>query len=112
MNKREGYQQGDVLLSGLHKLPSGLRKIAPKNGRYILAEGEHTGHSHDLKEGEVEVYVNTEGQQFVKLLTDEAYLTHNTHGPQVLRKSEYQFFQVDQVKEIDPFTEEIREVQD
>jgi hypothetical protein len=110
--KRRGYQQGDVLLVGLSALPEGLRKVTPKDGKYVLVEGEHTGHSHRMDANEVEVYVNEKGRQFIKLLTDVASLKHQTHDVQIVESKMYHFFEVERIQEIDPFTEEIREVQD
>jgi hypothetical protein len=110
--KRQGYQQGDVLLVGLTALPTGLKKVNPHNGQYLLVEGEHMGHSHRMDANEVEVYVNEGGRQFIELLTDSAALHHQTHHAQIGERKMYHFFEVERIQEIDPYTEEIREVQD
>jgi hypothetical protein len=41
-------RQGDVLLKKCSKMPGGMKKIAPVNGRLVLAEGEATGHAHTI----------------------------------------------------------------
>ena len=41
-------RQGDVLLKKCSKMPEGLEKIQPINGRLVLAEGEATGHAHTI----------------------------------------------------------------
>jgi hypothetical protein len=42
------YRQGDVLLVRHESQPSGLKPVAPENGRVILARGEGTGHQHSI----------------------------------------------------------------
>jgi len=42
------YRQGDVLIIPTTDKPTGLSPVAPKAGRFILAEGEATGHHHSV----------------------------------------------------------------
>jgi hypothetical protein len=43
-------RQGDVGFAQIDKMPdlSGLKKVSPRNGLFILAEGEATGHHHSI----------------------------------------------------------------
>jgi hypothetical protein len=71
-------RQGDVLLSPdsapLDELD--LRKL----DHCTLAEGEVTGHSHRITQGEAELYQNNE-VLYLKVLSKTALLTHEEHAP-------------------------------
>jgi hypothetical protein len=71
-------RQGDVLLSPssapLHKL--NLQKL----NHCTLAEGEVTGHSHRITQGEADLYQNNE-VLYLKVLSETALLTHEEHAP-------------------------------
>ncbi len=41
-------RQGDVLIIACDKIPKAARKVAPENGRLIVARGEATGHHHSF----------------------------------------------------------------
>jgi hypothetical protein len=67
-------RQGDViLLSAEHvegqKLP-----------HLILAEGEATGHTHRIAEGQAELY-EQEGTLYLSVISDSAVLAHEEHQP-------------------------------
>jgi hypothetical protein len=67
-------RQGDViLLSAVHvegqKLP-----------HLILAEGEVTGHTHRIAEGQAELY-EQEGRLYLSVISDSAMLAHEEHHP-------------------------------
>ena len=47
--------QGDMLIIRIDRLPEGLQKVEPENGRHILAHSE-TGHHHVMLAERVEVY--------------------------------------------------------
>ena len=42
------YRQGDVLIVEIEEIPEETKKAIPKNGKWILAEGEATGHAHAI----------------------------------------------------------------
>ena len=109
LNKiREIFQQGDLICAKIHTLPCGVQKILPKDKRYVIIEGEHTGHTHaiyekgwgDMYEGEGKFYID------VKIPVE---VRHEEHRPQVILPGVYE---INRVREIDPFTEEVRSVQD
>lgn len=73
-------RQGDVyLMPAKYFSLDGAKPIEPVNGRYILAEGEATGHHHS-------VAVETCGGLFdlagktVLVVTEPTQLTHQEHG--------------------------------
>jgi hypothetical protein len=111
MIKEELRQQGDVLLFTAAKLPAGATEVKPVNGRLILAEGETTGHAHAL---DLRSYPNS---KLFKLETGELYLSvvdpviiyHEEHKPVSLPSGTHR---VGIVREVDPFSDEIRSVQD
>lgn len=70
-------RQGDVGFAELDKMPdvAGLKKVSPRNGLLILAEGEATGHHHsivldDLKTDEVELYEAPNGTMYLRTKKD------------------------------------------
>ncbi len=96
------YQQGDVLITKVSEVKG------KKLNHLTLAEGEATGHHHTITKGEAELYEH-EGTLFLKVLSDEAELTHQEHNTVVLPKGNYE---VSRVREFDHFAEEARRVQD
>jgi len=95
-------QQGDVL----------IKKVAEIKGKKLkhltLAEGEFSGHSHTITEGDAELYEH-EGTMFLKVTSEEATLTHQEHGTITIPRGDYK---IDRVREYDHFFEESRTVQD
>lgn len=61
------YRQGDVLIERIDKIPSGLKKQKPENGRIILAHGEVTGHAHAFSPEQCEKFIDTEGREYFHL---------------------------------------------
>ncbi|MGD1717002.1 hypothetical protein [Hydrocoleum sp. CS-953] len=67
-------RQGDVILQPI-KLTSGK-----KLSHLTLAEGEVTGHSHQITCGNAELY-EKDGTLYLKVLSETASLTHEEHKP-------------------------------
>lgn len=118
-------QQGDVLIVKIDKIPEGLRKMIPTNGKFVLREGEETGHAHiiDLKQfnteveckedseiidPQVELYYDDNDQLWLRTGKD-CVITHEEHNPITIDPGEYK---IDTVREIDPFEEEIKYIRD
>lgn len=105
---REGYQQGDLLLIRRTSMPEGGNPIMAKGGRYVLAEGEHTGHAHVIDDApSVELY-EVDGVLWLRVM-EPMPTTHEEHKPQIVKPGIYE---IARVKEVDPFTDEIRSVMD
>ena len=101
------YQQGDVLIKS-GKIPQKAKKIKSKDGKYVLAEGEATGHSHSIIDvPEVEFY--KEDRQLFFKTTKDVTVTHEEHNPITIKSGEYL---IDIVQEYDHFEEEARRVID
>ena len=80
------YRQGDVLIEKVAEIPAGAA-VAPKAGRYVLAEGEATGHAHtvDARYGEL---VESRGMLYLRL-TAAAPLEHQEHATITLEPGTY-----------------------
>ena len=104
------YQQGDVLLDVMEGtvLPEG-KEILPREGRFILAEGETTGHAHALEAAKgITMIEDPQGNVYLKLVRQEV-LKHEEHGRITLPPGVYK---VRKVQEYDHAAEEARNVAD
>lgn len=85
-------RQGDVLIermdASVSTMPGTERK--PSNGRYILVEGEATGHHHSVAAEDIDtLFANDEtGEMFLRVMR-ETRLTHQEHAPIVLTPGTY-----------------------
>lgn len=78
-------RQGDVLLRQIAAVPA---VATQEKGPCILAYGEATGHSHQVKTGgEIWVDVNENGRRYLKVLEDTT-LDHEEHSCAVLAKGD------------------------
>ena len=96
-------QQGDCLIFGIDVVPEG-----EKLNHLVLMEGEMTGHAHRISQGLAELF-ESGSTKYLKVLSDEAVLTHEEHGPITIPKGTYK---IGRVREFDHFSEEARAVQD
>jgi hypothetical protein len=108
--KELSNQQGDVLLVKVDRLPDGLKPAKRGERGYVLAEGETTGHAHviDAPADDVDVFVDEKGELFVRA-KKAVTIKHEEHKHQKIKRGVYK---VGKVREIDPFSEEIRSVRD
>jgi hypothetical protein len=67
-------RQGDVLI-----IPSDIIPIGTKLPHLTLAEGELTGHRHQISNGESELFERG-GVLYLKVLSPTALLTHEEHA--------------------------------
>jgi hypothetical protein len=67
-------RQGDVLI-----IPSDTAASGNKLPHLTLAEGEVTGHRHQISNGEAELY-ERDGILYLKVLSPTAILTHEEHA--------------------------------
>jgi len=79
------YRQGDVLLVPVAKVPDGAKRLRAK--RLILAEGEVTGHVHELVGGEVELSEQA-GVVFARIMSAPE-LRHVEHAAQTIEPGIY-----------------------
>jgi hypothetical protein len=113
-------QQGDVLIFPVDKIP---KTAKPVKGA-TLALGEFTGHHHTLFDtvdaaapasnnpfemGSATVNLFEDGEYKYAQVTKEVYLKHQEHKPIRIDPGTYR---IGIVREVDPFSDEIRSVQD
>ena len=100
-------QQGDVLVFEA-SIPKDAIPIQAKQGRFVLAEGEATGHAHVIDAIPGVSMFRLANTLFLSALS-QVTVKHEEHKPITIPPGT---FRIDQVKEIDPYTEEIRKVRD
>ena len=76
-------RHGDVLIVS-SAVPEGAKKL----NHLVLAEGEVTGHKHQIVEGEAEL-LEKDGVMYLSVLSETAILSHEEHKPQTLQKGSY-----------------------
>ncbi|MGI4869701.1 MAG: hypothetical protein ACRYFX_00830 [Janthinobacterium lividum] len=83
------YRHGDVLVSAVAALPAG----ATARPGLVLAHGEHTGHTHRIREaGAASLYVH--GRELYLLVSaPTATLVHEEHRPIELPAGVYRVWQ-------------------
>ncbi len=89
------YRQGDVFLVKATRIPKAAKSCTAKNGRFVLAEGESTGHAHTICELDGTLFI--EGNRLFLKTEAGCELLHQEHGPivvdpgiyQVIRQREY-----------------------
>ncbi|OQY10303.1 MAG: hypothetical protein B6I28_01265 [Fusobacteriia bacterium 4572_132] len=85
-----------------------MKKKMKKLQKPILAEGEVTGHMHELKSKDVEVFEREDGVRKFQL-KKKTKLTHQEHNTIEVETHQNT---ADIVRQYDPLTEEIRRVAD
>lgn len=96
-------RQGDVLIESTNALPA-LAKRA--KGRVVLAEGEATGHAHEIDQDAGEAW-KEHGQTVAVVATRPTQVKHQEHAPIELAPGKYK---VTRQREYSP--EAIRNVAD
>ena len=84
-NKFFYYQQGDIIIKSCDEIDESKCK---KLKHLILAEGETTGHMHQIISGQAAL-LNMQGQIFLKIISDEAVLKHKEHKQVTIKKGNY-----------------------
>jgi hypothetical protein len=97
-------QQGDVILKSTIRKISGGKKL----NHLILAEGEATGHRHEIVSGAAAL-IALQDTTILRVLSDYAKLKHAEHREIDIPKGKYE---ISIVREYDHFDEEARRVVD
>ena len=104
----EQYRQGDVLIERIDAIPPAAAP-AVHQGRWILAKGEVTGHTHSVA-GEhaalLLLELDNEMEMYLRVHT-ATEVTHEEHGPITLAPGDYR---IRRQREYSP--EQIRRVAD
>ena len=98
MNQNQ-FRQGDLIIEQVDVVPSDAVSVVPVAGRYVLAEGEATGHAHTIEASDVELYERN-GVMYLRVLgADEtvreaarksvAELLHQEHAAHTLAPGTY-----------------------
>ena len=124
------YQQGDVLIRRIERIPDGAKKIKPTKRGFILAEGEATGHAHVVSDNTASMYTVEDQYVIQELMAkyfpewsramwpmalnileiiNPAAISHQEHGAFTIDTGIYA---VPIVQEYDHFAEEARNVKD
>ena len=99
------FRQGDILLVEVQSLP---KTTLQEEEGCILAYGEATGHTHEVKKhGKIWVDVNDTGRRYLEVMRTTA-LIHQEHGKILLKGPAV--FEIVRQREYSP--QEIRHVQD
>jgi hypothetical protein len=77
-------RQGDVLI-----IPSDTSTIGNQLDHLTLAEGEVTGHSHRISDGEAELF-ERDGVLYLKVLSPTAILTHEEHAQVTIPQGDWE----------------------
>ncbi len=97
------FRHGDVMIQKVRKLPNEKRRCR----HLILAHGEITGHSHQIKEKKNATLYETPGDLYLEVTANEATVVHEEHHPIALMKGIYRVWRQ---REYSP--EEIRVIRD
>lgn len=73
------YQQGDVVLEGVDFDTAEIEASGEEKNDLVLAEGEATGHMHQIVEGVAKLIVFKE-LLYLKVISETAKLRHNEHS--------------------------------
>jgi len=106
-NPKQG-QQGDITFEQIDELPAGAKPVSPKDGRFIIAEGETTGHSHSITAEGCQLY-ELKGQLYLNVTMPVVYIDHQEHKQNLYKTGLYK---VGRVQEYDYFQEMERKVID
>jgi len=97
------FRHGDVMIEKVDRLPKEKRK----SKHLILAHGEVTGHSHQIKEKDNATLYETPRDLYLKVTAREATVVHEEHASITLQKGVYRVWRQ---REYSP--EEIRIIRD
>jgi len=100
-------QQGDVFIEPVSEMPEG-NAVAAIGGRYILAEGEATGHAHAISDIAGVEFVEKDGMFYIKN-SRPVRVDHEEHKSITLPIG---IWRVRGVREYDHLAEEARRVVD
>ena len=98
------FRHGDVVLFEVKEIPNAVKD----KDTNILAEGEFTGHKHELVTKEKVIFQDVEGNLYVDL-KQQTKLVHQEHNTIVLPATKYRVLIK---RNYNPFQKRIEEVRD
>ena len=102
-------RHGDLNFRAVDKAEG--RKVELKEGKFVLALGEHTGHKHVIsvpRMEDMDIYEGADGGYFL-VLRSEGTLTHEEHKPITFAPGTYK---MGTEREFDYMLAQVRKVQD
>ena len=109
MEQKFFYQQGDVIIERISKIPESAEKKEPNHARgIVLADGEISGHLHLIEDTDVVTLYEDNGRKYLKI-DEPTSVSHDEHKTIDMTTGEYE---IRIVQEYDHFAEEAREVRD
>ncbi len=79
------YRHGDVFLDTTDKIPSAARRLP----HCVLAEGEATGHRHEILQEHAAELFEHGNERFLSVICQEASLVHPEHATIALPRGIY-----------------------
>lgn len=73
------YRQGDVLIQKIESLPGETQSVQARDGYFVLAEGEATGHAHRVLADRTQMFMF--GALLYMKVLERAQVFHEEHGP-------------------------------
>lgn len=105
------YFHGECVVSKITELPNGIKKLEPKDGRYIVADSETSGNHHCIEETEGAEMYEKDGVLYLK--ADQPVrlycVDEKRHDTQILEPGIYE---IDRANEFDYLTGMKQKVQD
>jgi hypothetical protein len=101
-------QQGDILFNQVDRLPAGVKPVTPRDGRFIIAEGETSGHNHSVVADGCQLY-ELKGQLYLEVTAPVVHIDHQEHHKNLYKTGIYR---IGNVREYDYFQEMERRVID
>lgn len=81
-------QQGDILFVKIDNIPDEAKPIKPNKGRYVLAEGEATGHTHAVKVAPKLKVLKDKDGLYMKV-DSKAPVVHEEHDTKEITKGDW-----------------------
>jgi len=108
MKRKEYVHHGDILLVPIDEIPKGIKRI--KEEKLILAEGEITGHMHEIVNNKkAELYFDVKKNKMYLNVLEPTFLKHQQHYKIQIETG---YYYVNRVNEYDYFEKQKRKVQD
>lgn len=105
-NNRQ-YRQGDVLLHPVDALPNGYRTLGRSRFPIVLAEGEATGHAHQILKPGGKVRQHLAGTELYLEVLSPTPLTHEEHAELIVEPGLYHVR-----RQVEVWLDEVRQVAD
>lgn len=83
----KNYRHGDVIVKQVESIPA--EAVEQKSKKLVLAEGEVTGHSHQISAGVAQLF-RYEDKVYLRVTSEIAALTHEEHHKIELPTGDYE----------------------